>query len=307
MRTKIAIIGAGNVGATLALFLAQKELGDLVLIDINADVAKGKALDMMQAGAVFGFNTRIEAGSDYSLIEGAQIVAVTAGFPRKPGMDRLELLHQNRDIIDSIAENIKKYAKESIVIVVSNPVDVMTYRMWKKTGFESHRVMGQAGVLDSARLISFLSLETNFHVKDIQSLILGGHGDTMVPITSWTRANGIPLKELIPAEKMQSLEKRAQNGGGEIVALLKTGSAYYAPAAATAIMVEAVLKDQKRLFAVSCLPTKGEYGISDVYIGLPTIIGSRGVEQIIEVALTEEEKKKLLASAEIYKKSIAEL
>ena len=305
MRNKIAVIGAGNVGATLALYLAQKELGDLALIDINKNMAKGKALDIMQAGAVFGFDTRIEASDDYEIIKGAKLVLVTAGFPRKPGMDRLELLHINRDIIDGIAANIKKYAPDSIVIVVSNPVDVMTYRMWKQTGFPS--VMGQAGVLDTGRYLSFLAEKTGLNVKNIQSMILGGHGDTMVPVESWTRISGADIKEFVSQSDLDTVGKRAQNGGGEIVTLLQTGSAYYAPAAATALMAESVLKDEKKLLPVACLPKKGEYGIKDIYIGLPAVIGANGVEKILELKLGSEEMKKLTDSAAIYLKSVAEL
>lgn len=306
MRKKIALIGAGNVGSTLALFLAQKELGDLAIVDINGDMAKGKALDIMQAGAVFNFDCRITAGSDYSIIKDAEVVAVSAGMARKPGMDRLELLHKNRDIIDDIALNIKKYAPNAIVIVVSNPVDVMTYRMQQKTGFPSSRVIGQAGVLDTARMLSFLAEKTQLNVKDIYGMVLGGHGDTMVPVFSWSRVQGVPVEEFVDSSDLNAIGERTQKGGGEIVSLLKTGSAYYAPAAATALMVEAVIKDEKRLLPVSCLP-QGEYGLDGVYIGLPVLVGSSGAEKIYELNLSDEEKKALKASADIYKKSISEL
>lgn len=306
MRKKIALIGAGNVGSTLALFLAQKELGDLAIVDINGDMAKGKALDIMQAGAVFNFDCRITAGSDYSIIKDADVVAVSAGMARKPGMDRLELLHKNRDIIDDIALNIKKYAPNAIVIVVSNPVDVMTYRMQQKTGFPSSRVIGQAGVLDTARMLSFLAEKTKLNVKDIYGMVLGGHGDTMVPVFSWSRVQGVPVEEFVDSSDLNAIGERTQKGGGEIVSLLKTGSAYYAPAAATALMVEAVIKDEKRLLPVSCLP-QGEYGLDGVYIGLPVLVGSNGAEKIYELNLSDEEKKALKASADIYKKSISEL
>lgn len=306
MKNKIAVIGAGNVGATLALYIAQKELGDIALVDINGDLAKGKAIDIMQSGPVLGFDAKIEAGSGYEIIKDAKVVAVTAGLARKPGMDRLDLLHKNRDIIDEIAANIKKFAPDSIVIVVSNPVDVMTYRMWQKTGFPSQRVMGQAGVLDTARMMQFISEKTAINNKEIKGMVLGGHGDTMVPVFSWTRLNGVPVEEFLKAEELAAIEKRTQNGGGEIVALLKTGSAYYAPAASTVLMIEAVLKDEKRLLPVSCKPEK-EYGIADVYIGLPAIIGAKGVEKILELKLNHEERKKLKDSAEIYVKSVKEL
>lgn len=306
MKNKIAVIGAGNVGATLALYIAQKELGDIALVDINGDLAKGKAIDIMQSGPVLGFDAKIEAGSGYEIIKDAKVVAVTAGLARKPGMDRLDLLHKNRDIIDEIAANIKKFAPDSIVIVVSNPVDVMTYRMWQKTGFPSQRVMGQAGVLDTARMMQFISEKTAINNKEIKGMVLGGHGDTMVPVFSWTRLNGVPVEEFLKAEELAAIEKRTQNGGGEIVALLKTGSAYYAPAASTVLMIEAVLKDEKRLLPVSCKPEK-EYEIADVYIGLPAIIGAKGVEKILELKLNHEERKKLKDSAEIYVKSVKEL
>lgn len=306
MRKKIGLVGAGNVGATLALFLAQKELGDIALVDINGEMAQGKALDIMQAGAVLGFDTRITASDDYSILKGAEVVAVTAGFPRKPGMDRLELLHKNRDIVDSIAANIKKYAPEASVIVVSNPVDVMTYRMWEQTGFAPNKVMGQAGVLDTGRMLTFLAEKTELNVKDIFGMVLGGHGDTMVPVFSWTRVQGAPVSEFVSQSDLEAIGARTQKGGGEIVALLKTGSAYYAPAAATAVMVEAILKDEKRLLPVSCLP-KGDYGLDNVYIGLPAVIGANGVEKIVELKLSEDERKKLADSASIYQKSISEL
>jgi malate dehydrogenase len=307
MKKKIALIGAGNVGATLALFVAQKELGDIALVDINGDMAKGKALDIMQAGAVMGFDARITASDDYSIIKDAEVVAVTAGFPRKPGMDRLELLHKNRDIIDDIAANIKKYAPDSKVIVVSNPVDVMTYRMRQQTGFPPYRVMGQAGVLDTGRMLQFLAEKTKINVKDIHGMVLGGHGDTMVPVFSWTRAAGAPVSELVEKSELEKIGERTQKGGGEIVALLKSGSAYYAPAAATAEMVEAIIKDEKRLMPVSCMPEKAEYGIRDIYIGLPVILGSSGVEKIIEFALSADEQSMLADSAGVYQKSVREL
>ena len=307
MRKKIALIGAGNVGATLALFVAQKELGDIALVDLNGDMAKGKALDIMQAGAVMGFDTRITASDDFSIIQDAEIVAVTAGFPRKPGMDRIELLHKNRDIIDSIAANIKKFAPNSMVIVVSNPVDVMTYRMWEQTGFDKAKVMGQAGVLDTGRMITFLGEKTGYNVKDIHGMVLGGHGDTMVPVFSFTRLQGAPITEILDQNTLDKIGTRTQKGGGEIVGLLKTGSAYYAPAAATAIMIEAIIKDEKRILPVSCYPKNKEYGIDGLYIGLPAVLGSEGVEKIIEFNLTDSEKEKLHNSANIYQKSIADL
>ncbi len=306
MKDKIAVIGAGNVGATLALFLAQKELGDIALVDLNGDMAKGKALDMMQSGAVFGFNTKIEASDDFSIIKGAKIVAVTAGFPRKPGIDRIELLHKNRDIIDSVANNIKKYAPDSFVIVVSNPVDVMTYRMREKTGFSANKVMGQAGVLDTGRMVAFLGHETGINIKEIKAMVLGGHGDSMVPVFSMTRFNGAPVEEFIEDEKLDQIAERTKKGGGEIVSLLKSGSAFYAPAAATVIMVEAILKDEQRLMPVSSMP-QGEYGLKDVYIGLPVILGSKGVEKILELKLSEKEAEELKTSANIYKDSISKL
>jgi len=305
LKRKVSIIGTGNVGATLCLYLAQQELCDITLIDINKDVAYGKALDIMQAGAILGFGTNIVTGDDYSLVKDSDVVVVTAGFPRQPGMDRLDLLHKNRDIIDMSGEAIKKFAPNSIVIVVTNPVDVMTYRMWQVTGFSENRVMGQAGVLDTGRLIMFLSEELNISPKDIDGLVLGGHGDTMLPIFDLTRVKGIPVKALIKEDRLREIEKKTQNGGGQIVSLLKT-SAYYAPATATFVMVKAILNDEKRVIAASCKPN-GEYGLSDVYIGLPTIIGKNGIEEILKIELEEEDLKKLVESAKVYKNSISEL
>ncbi|MBU1367629.1 MAG: malate dehydrogenase [Candidatus Omnitrophica bacterium] len=306
MNTKVSIIGAGHVGATVTLMLAQRELADLVMVDIADGLACGKALDLMEAAPVLGYNCNILGTNFYEDIKDSQIVVVTAGLARKPGMDRLDLLKKNAAIIKDITENIKKYAPQSFILMVTNPVDVMTYYALRLSGFNRQRVFGQAGVLDGARFSSFIAKELNVSAQDVKSLVLGGHGDTMLPLPRYTTVCGVPITELIKEERLNQLIDRTRNAGSEIVSLLKTGSAYYSPAASTAYMVEAVLKDKKSILAASvCL--NGEYGLYDVCVGVPVKLGKEGVEEIIELELKPEEKESLHKSATVYKESIKEL
>jgi len=303
MRHKISIIGAGNVGATAALMIAQRELGDIVMLDIIPDMPQGKALDMAEASPIEGFDVHIKGTNSYEEIADSDIVVVTSGRPRKPGMSREDLLTQNAQIVGSVAEQVARYSPNAILIVVTNPLDIMTYHAWKVTGFPHHRVMGQAGVLDTARFRYFIASELNVSVEDVSSLVLGGHGDTMVPLPRYTSVAGIPLEELMDRETIDRLIERTRGGGGEIVGLLKTASAFYAPGAAVAQMVEAIIKDKKRIMPCSAY-LSGQYGLKDIFIGVPVKLGSLGVEEIIELNLTDEELAQLHRSAEIYRSGI---
>jgi len=306
MRNKITIIGAGNVGATTALYCAIKELGDIVLIDIIEGMPEGIALDMSQVSSMLNFDVKITGSNDMCDMKGSDIVVITAGLPRKPGMDRLDLLKKNADIVTNICENIKKYAPNSIVIVVTNPVDTLTYLTMKLTELPAKHVIGKAGVLDSARFAYFIAEELNISIRDVSPMVLGGHGDSMLPIPRLTTVNGIPITDLLPKDKITAICERTKAGGAEIVKLLKKGSAYYAPGAATATMITAILFDQRRILPCSVY-VDGQYGLSDLYIGLMTTVGMKGVEKIHEIKLTDEELKELHQSAEVYKKSIKDL
>ena len=303
---KVSVIGSGNVGATTALFLSEWELSDVVLVDIVEGVPQGKGLDMAEASPVDRFDAKVTGTNDYSEISDSDVVVVTAGLPRKPGMSRLDLLQKNAAIIGQVSGNIAKYAPSAVVIMVTNPVDVMTYHAWKVTGFPQNRVMGQAGVLDSARFAAFIAMELGISVEDISAMVLGGHGDEMVPLPRYTAVSGIPITELLPGETIEKLIERTRKGGSEIVGLLKTGSAFYAPAAAVTQMVEAVIKDKKRIFPCSAY-LDGEYGITDVYIGVPVKLGTTGVEEIVELKLTQPELTSLQESAKVYRKGIDDL
>ena len=296
-RPKIALIGAGNIGGELAALVARKELGDVILFDIpeKEGLAKGKALDLEQNGTILGYDARITGTGSWDDCAGADVAIVTAGVPRKPGMSRDDLLTINLKIIRNVAENLKAKCPNAFVIVISNPLDVMVYECQRVTGFAPSRVVGMAGVLDSARLQLFLARELGASVKDVRAMVLGGHGDTMVPVTSYCTINGVPVKQLIAKEKLDAIVARTAGGGGEIVKLMGT-SAYYAPASAAVAMAEAYLKDQKRLLpaAAHCA---GEYGYDDLYIGVPVVIGADGVERVVEIALTDEEKGMLDKSA----------
>ncbi|RAH15358.1 MAG: malate dehydrogenase [Methanobacteriota archaeon] len=299
-RRKIAVIGAGNVGATCAFVLAQKKLGDIVMLDIYEGFAKGKALDMSQDGQVLNFDGNITGTSNYEDISDSDVVVVTSGFPRQPGMSREDLIEKNAEIIKQVGEGVKKFAPNSVVIMVTNPLDLMTYHMWKVTGFPKERIIGQAGVLDSARMTHFVAKEVGCNEEDVHAMVLGGHGDTMVPLPRYTTCGGIPITQLLDKEKINQIIERTAGGGGEIVKLLERGSAFYAPGSAAAIMAEAVLNDRKRLLPASAY-LDGEYGLENIYIGVPIILGSRGVEKVIELELNTEEITSLRGSAEFYK------
>jgi malate dehydrogenase len=290
-RAKITIVGAGNVGATCAHWCAAAELGDIVLVDIPAteSMPKGKGLDLMQAGPIMGFDSNIVGCTDYGPSAGSDVVVITAGIARKPGMSRDDLLSTNAKIVGSVAENVKATSPDAVVIVVSNPLDAMVQRALAVTGFPSKRVCGQAGVLDTARYRTFLAMELGVSVEDVSALLMGGHGDTMVPMPSCTSVGGIPIRRLLSDDKLNAIVDRARNGGAEIVSLLKTGSAYYAPAAATTQMVEAIVKDKKRLIPCAAYCDK-EYGVGGYYVGVPVILGAGGVEKIIELKLDAEEQ-----------------
>jgi malate dehydrogenase len=303
---KIGVVGAGNVGASAALYAAEAELGDVVLVDILEGVAKGKALDLLEAGPVRGYDSRVEGSGDLRALAGSDLVIVTAGLPRKPGMTRLDLLKANADIIRGVAEAIRTHARDAIVIMVTNPLDVMTYLTYRITGFSRERVMGMAGVLDSARFRTFLAEEIGVSVEDVQAMVLGGHGDTMVPLLRYSTVSGIPVENFIAKERLAQIVQRTRDGGAEIVKLLQTGSAFYAPASSAVQMAESILRDKKRLLPAAAY-LDGEYGLRDLYLGVPCILGSKGVEKIVELELTAEDKAALANSAEEVRKGIADL
>lgn len=305
-RAKITIIGAGNVGATCAHWCAAAELGDIVLLDIpqTGDMPMGKGLDLMQASPIVRFDSNILGTTSYDDTIGSDVVVITAGIPRKPGMSRDDLLATNAKIMTAVCEEVKRTSEHAVVIVVSNPLDAMVQRAMQVTGFPPHRVVGQAGILDTARYCTFLSMELGVSVKDISALLMGGHGDTMVPIPSCTSVGGIPVTQLIDPKRLAEIVDRTRNGGAEIVSLLKTGSAYYAPAAATAQMVGAVVRDQKRLVPCAAYCNK-EYGVGGYYVGVPVILGASGVEKIIELKLTSEETAAFQKSVQAVKDLVA--
>jgi malate dehydrogenase len=293
-RKKIALIGAGNIGGTLAHLIGLKELGDVVLFDVFGGVAAGKALDIMQSGPVDGFDSMMTGGSDYAAIAGSDVVIVTAGFPRTPGMSRDDLIGKNAGVIAQVAEGIKSHCPDAFVIVITNPLDAMVWVMREKSGLPAERVVGMAGVLDSSRFRLFLAQEFNVSVEDVTAFVLGGHGDTMVPLTRYSTVAGIPVPDLVKMgwttqERVDAICARTANGGGEIVKLLEKGSAFYAPAASAIAMAESYLKDKKRVLPCAAWLT-GQYGISDLYVGVPVVIGAGGVERIVEIQLNAEEK-----------------
>ncbi|OLN22665.1 malate dehydrogenase [Domibacillus antri] len=298
-RKKVSVIGGGFTGATTAFLLAQKELADVVLVDIpQADgPTKGKALDMLEASPVQGFDANITGTSDYAETAGSDIVVITAGIARKPGMSRDDLVQTNQKVMKAVTAEIVKYSPDCIIIVLTNPVDAMTYTVLKESGFPKNRVIGQSGVLDTARFRTFVAQELQVSVKDVTGFVLGGHGDDMVPLVRYSYAGGIPLETLIPKDRLDAIVERTRKGGGEIVQLLGNGSAYYAPAASLVEMTEAILKDQRRILpAIAYL--EGEYGYNELYLGVPTILGAGGIEKVIELELTADEKASLDKSAD---------
>ncbi|HEX6063080.1 MAG TPA: malate dehydrogenase [Longimicrobiales bacterium] len=304
MVNKITVVGGGNVGATCAQGLALKELArEVVLIDILEGVPQGKGLDQWESAPIEGFDTRVRGTNSYDDTANSDIVVITAGIARKPGMSREDLLNTNAGIVRQVAENVKKTSPNSILIMVSNPLDVMAYVAMQVTGFPRERVIGMAGVLDTARYRSFIALELDCSVEDIQALVLGGHGDTMVPLASYTTVSGIPLKQLASAERIAAMVDRARNGGAEIVGLLKTGSAYYAPAAAAVQMAEAIVRDKKRILPCSAY-LQGEFGMRDLFLGVPCKLGREGLLQILEVELTEQERAALQKSGAAVKETM---
>lgn len=298
-RNKISVIGSGFTGATTALYLAQRELGDVVLLDREEKVGptKGKALDMQETAPIQGFDAWVTGTSDYADTADSDVVVITAGIARKPGMSRDDLVATNANVMRSVVKEVARYSPDAILIVLTNPVDAMTYAAFKESGFPKERVIGQSGVLDTARFRTFVAQELNVSVKDVSGFVLGGHGDDMVPLVRYSYAGGIPLEKLIPLERIEQIVERTRKGGGEIVQLLGDGSAYYAPAAAIVEMVEAIVKDQRRILpAIAYL--EGEYGFHDLYLGVPTILGKHGIEQVLELDLTDEEKAALSKSAD---------
>jgi malate dehydrogenase len=297
---KITVIGGGNVGATTAQRLAEKELGDVVLVDIVEDMPQGKALDLMQSGPVYGYDTLVTGANNYEPTAGSDVVVITSGIPRKPGMSRDDLLKTNAGIVQSVTQQVAKSSPNAILIIVSNPLDAMTYVAHKVSGFPANRVIGMAGVLDSARFRTFLAMELGCSVEDVHATVLGGHGDTMVPVLGYSTVAGIPVGQLIPKDRLDAIVQRTRDGGAEIVKLLKTGSAFYAPAASSVEMVESILKDKKRILPSAVL-ANGEYGIKGLFVGMPAVLGSKGVEKIIEMKLNNDEQAALQKSADAVK------
>jgi malate dehydrogenase len=306
-RKKIALIGAGQIGGTMALLCGQRNLGDVVLVDIMEGVAKGKALDLQQTRSILKFDVNVTGGgtTDYSIIQGADVCIVTAGVPRKPGMSRDDLLKVNLEAITRVAQGIKQYAPNAFVIVVTNPLDSMVYAMYKITGFPKNRVVGMAGVLDTARFQYFVADAAGASPQDVTAVVLGGHGDDMVPVLRYCSVNGTPLTKLVEKSKLDAIVERTRKGGGEIVALLGTGSAFYAPAASAVAMAESYLRDQKRTFPCSAY-LEGQYGVKGLFLGVPVVIGAEGVERVVELELEEAEKAMLAKSIDSVKKSVAE-
>jgi malate dehydrogenase len=306
VRTKISVVGAGNVGATVAQLIAYKELGDVVMVDIIDGLPQGKALDLLEAGPVEGYDGQVTGVNNYEATANSHIVVITAGIARKPGMSRSDLITTNANIVRGVTEQVVKYSPETHLIVVSNPLDAMVHLAKHVSGFPKNRVVGQAGVLDSTRFRTFIAQELNVSVEDTQAFVLGGHGDTMVPLPRYSTVAGIPITHLLPKETIDRLVQRTRDGGGEIVNLLKSGSAFYAPGAAVVQMVEAIVRDKKRVLPCTAY-LEGEYGLRDIYFGVPVKLGAGGVEQIIEIELTADERSALQASATEVEDTIKQL
>lgn len=302
-RFKISCIGAGNVGATVAQYCLDMQLGDVVLTDVVEGLPQGKALDLTEAGPVRGYSCVATGSNDYRDIAGSSVCVVTAGLPRKPGMTRLDLLEKNGRIMTDVCENIARYAPDSVVIIVTNPLDVMAYLALKKLGFPPRRVVGMAGTLDSARLRTFVAAELGVSMKNVDTMVLGSHGDEMVPLPEYTTVSGVPITKLLPKERIEAIVERTRKGGGEIVALLKTGSAFYAPAASVARMVQCILNDERQILPCAAFLT-GQYGLKDVYVGVPVRLGEGGVEEVIELDLEKHELDALHASAQAVREGL---
>lgn len=306
MRPKVTIVGAGNVGATVAQSIIEKELADVVMVDIIEGLPQGKGLDLLEATPIEGCDVEVLGSNSYQETQNSEIVVITAGLARKPGMSREDLLFKNAEIVGEVVEQAVSYSPNAILIVVSNPLDAMTQLALKKSGFPRHRVMGMAGVLDSARLRTFIARELRVSVENVHAFVLGGHGDTMVPLPRYSTVAGIPITELLPPERIETLIRRTREGGGEIVSLLKTGSAFYAPGAAVVEMVEAILKDKHKILPC-CVYLDGEYGIKGLCVGVPVKLGRRGVEEIFTIRLTPEEQEALKRSAEAVRELVEKL
>jgi len=305
-RPKLAVIGAGMVGATTAQRLAEKQLGDVVLTDVVEGMPQGKALDLAESAPLEGYDASIRGTNDISEINGSSVIVITAGLARRPGMSRDDLLMKNAEIVGGVADAIRSHAPDATVIVVTNPLDAMTYLVHKRTGFDHRRVMGMAGVLDSARFRTFIAMELGVSVADVQAMVLGGHGDSMVPLPRYSTVSGIPITELMPPDRIKAISDRTRNGGAEIVELLKQGSAFYAPSASAAAMVEAIVRDRKKLLPAAVYLT-GQYGLRNVFAGVPVKLGAGGVEEIIELPLTEDELASLHRSADQVRGLMAKL
>lgn len=296
-RKKVTVVGAGFVGATAAQRIVEKQLADVVLIDIVEGMPQGKALDMMQSAAVEGFDTHIMGTNDYKDTVNSDVVVITAGIARKPGMSRDDLLNTNANIVGAVVDQVVAHSPKAVIVVVSNPLDVMTYLAWKRSGFKAHRVVGMAGVLDASRYACFIAEALNCSIKDVRAMVLGGHGDTMVPVPQYSTVNGVTITQLLSANKIEEINDRTRHGGAEIVKYLKTGSAYYAPSSSTVAMVEAILLDSRRILPV-CAYVEDAYGIQDLYCGVPAVLGKKGVEKIIELELNSKDLKALQDSAQ---------
>jgi malate dehydrogenase len=305
MRPKVTVVGAGNVGAAVAQYAVEKELADVVLVDVLEGVPQGKALDLLEAGPIHRYDSRLVGSNSYDDTAGSDIVVVTAGFPRKPGMTRDDLLFKNAEVIQSVTQEVARRSPNAILIMVTNPLDAMVQLAWKVSGFPPQRVMGMAGILDSARFRTFIALELNVSVENVTAFVLGGHGDTMVPLPRYSTVAGIPLPELLSKERIEAIVKRTRDGGAEIVGLLKFGGAYYAPGAGVVEMIEAILKDKKKILPCAAY-LDGQYGVKGLYVGVPVKLGRAGAEQVIEITLTPEEdaafKKSVAAVRELVEK-----
>jgi len=296
-RPKVTVVGAGNVGATAAQHIVERELADVVVTDVVDGLPQGKALDLLEAGPIHGYDCQVTGANDYVATAGSDIVVITAGLARKPGMSRDDLLFKNAEIVGAVVQEIAARSPEAILIVVTNPLDAMAQLAWRKSGFPKHRVLGMAGVLDSARFRTFIARELDVSVENVTAFVLGGHGDTMVPLPRYSTVAGIPITDLLPKDRIDALVKRTANGGAEIVNLLKTGSAFYAPGASVTEMVEAILRDKKKILPCTAY-LEGEYGITGLFVGVPVKLGRRGIEQIIQITLTPDEAAALKRSAE---------